>query len=157
MTAFQVKGRWRAQYVRYGNKGIVVLAVLMALTGTALILAGMQQPKASVTLPGGSAGPSRNELKGGMLQEARKAVKQKGGLTRGCPMLRVPKVRKPALDACTSHRADKSVAMRPPLTAQRPAEQHKLGCLHHAKCCRIAATVLLCCGLPGGLHAANLH
>ena len=91
-AASQVKGRWRAQYARYRNKGIVVLALLMALTGVALILAGMQQPKAPVTLPGGGTGPSRNERTTGALQEARKAAKQKSSLYSGCPMLRVPKV-----------------------------------------------------------------
>ena len=92
LAAFQVKGRWRAQYARYRNKGIVVLAILMALTGVALILAGMQQPRAPVILPGGGTGPSRNEQRAGSLQEARKAAKQKSSLTSGCPMLRVPKV-----------------------------------------------------------------
>ncbi len=92
LAAFQVKGRWRTQYARYGNKGIVVLAILMALTGVALILAGMQQPKAPVILPGGGTGPSRNEQRAGSLQEARKAAKRKSSLTSGCPMLRVPKV-----------------------------------------------------------------
>ena len=99
MVALQVKGKWRAQYARYGNKGIVVLAILMALTGVALILAGMQQPKAPVILPGGGTGPSRNELRAGALQEARKAAKQKSSLTSGCPMLRVPKVGMAALNA----------------------------------------------------------
>ena len=92
----QVKGKWRAQYARYGNKGILVLGMLMALTGSALILGSMQQPKAAVVHSGSRTGPSRDEPKAGALQPARKAAKQKGSLTNGCPILRAPKVR-PAL------------------------------------------------------------
>jgi len=95
MTSFdsQVKGKWRTHYAGYGNKGMLVLGVLMALTGTALILASLQQPKGSVIFSGGGTGPSRNELKAGALQTTGKPAKQKNSLTSGCPMLRVPKVR----------------------------------------------------------------
>ena len=61
----------------------------MALTGMALILAGMQ-PRA---FSGGGTGPSRNELKAGALQKAWKPAKQRNSITSGCPSLRVPKVR----------------------------------------------------------------
>ena len=111
VAALQVKGKWRAQYARYGNKGILALGVLMALTGTALILAGMQQPKASVILPGGGTGPSRNELRAGVLQQAGKAGKQKGSLTSGCPMLRVPKVTSNHPCTCTHSHAARAISV----------------------------------------------
>ena len=85
-----------------------MLGMLMALTGTALILAGVQQPKAAVILPGGGTGPSRNELRAGVHG---KTGKQKGSLTSGCPMLRVPKVM-----------CDLPVHMYPQFMQQRPAQ-----------------------------------
>ena len=85
----QVNSKWRARYSRYGKKPFVALGLLMALTGMALILAGMQ-PRA---FSGGGTGPSKNELKAGALQKARKPAKQRNSITSGCPTLRVPKVR----------------------------------------------------------------
>ena len=69
------------QYARYGNKGIVALGLLMAVTGMALIISGMQ-PKTAPVTPGGGTGPSRGAVS---------ALRKSSG-TSGCPMLRVPKV-----------------------------------------------------------------
>ncbi len=136
MAAFQVKGKWRAQYARYGNKGIVVLAILMAVTGVALILAGMQQPKAPVILPGGGTGPSRNEVRAGALQEARKVAKQKSSLTSGCPMLKVPKVRmQPQMHECPVKPRHSWPSFNPVRLACLPGSLKLHVCIWHMQRC----------------------
>ena len=86
----QVRGKWRTQYARYGNKCIVALGLLMAVTGMALIISGMQ-PKAAQVTPGGGTGPSRVAVSA--LRKSARPAKRRSGATSGCPMLRVPKVR----------------------------------------------------------------
>ncbi|CAK0758242.1 hypothetical protein CVIRNUC_002605 [Coccomyxa viridis] len=85
----QVRGKWRTQYARYGNKCIVALGLLMAVTGMALIISGMQ-PKAAPVTPGGGTGPSRGAVSA--LRKSARPAKRRSSTTSGCPMLRVPKV-----------------------------------------------------------------
>ena len=106
-AAVQVRGKWRTHYARHGNKGIVALGLLMALTGMALIVSSMQ-PKASPVTSGGGTGPSRGEVSA--LQRSAQPARRKSSATSGCPMLRVPKVRLApcACAALPRHTADKA-------------------------------------------------
>ena len=99
------------QYARYGNKCIVALGLLMAVTGMALIISGMQPKTAQVT-PGGGTGPSRGAVSA--LRKSARPAKRRSSATSGCPMLRVPKVRL-AARAC---------AALPRHTADRTAKTH---------------------------------
>ncbi len=83
----------------------MALGLLMAVTGMALIISGMQ-PKAAPVTPGGGTGPSRGAVSA--LRKSARPAKRRSSTTSGCPMLRVPKVRL-AARACTllpTHTAD---------------------------------------------------